>query len=77
MRLRTGRRNTRNLYLQLGDRPSNSDPCVGFMVDDDTAAIVVDGLTSPWHLNEIKLSVEARDQTGPFAPPEKEPPREP
>jgi len=61
VKLRTGRRNTRNLYLQLADEPSDNDPCVGFMVDDDTAALIAAALTSPWHLNEIRLSVEGRD----------------
>lgn len=61
MKLRPGRRNPRTLYLQLGEEPSDQDPCVGFMVDDDTAALVSEGLTSPWHLNEIRLSAEGRN----------------
>jgi hypothetical protein len=60
VKLRPGRKNPRTLYLQLGDEPDDAAPCVGFMVDDDTAETVAEGLTSPWHLNEIKLSAEAR-----------------
>lgn len=60
-RLRVGRRNPRNLYLQRGPEPRDDDPCVGFMIDDDTGALIADALNSPWHLNEIRLSVEDRD----------------
>jgi hypothetical protein len=60
VRLRTGRRNPRNLYLQLGPSPSNEDPCIGFMIENDTGALIAGGLTSAWHLNEIRLSLEAR-----------------
>jgi hypothetical protein len=62
VRLRPGRKNPRTLYLQVGDQPSDDDPCVGFMVDSDTAKIISKGLTSPWHLNEIKLSAEGREE---------------
>lgn len=61
MKIRVGRRNPRNLYLQRGDEPSNHDPCIGFMVDDDTGDILAEGLTSPWHLNEILMSADARE----------------
>lgn len=64
MKLRPGRRNGRNLYLQLGAEPSDSDHCVGFVVDDGIAEVIADGLTSPWHLNEIKLSAEGREENG-------------
>lgn len=64
MRIRTGRRNPRNLYLQIGDQPADTDPCIGFMVDDDTGALVAEALTSPWHLNEIKISTEIRLDRG-------------
>lgn len=61
MKLRPGRKNPRNVYLQLGDEASDADPAIGFLIDTDTAALIGDGLTSPWHLNEIKLSAEARE----------------
>jgi hypothetical protein len=61
MRLRPGRKNPRNLYLQLGDEPDeNVDLPIGFLIDTDTAALIGEGLTSPWHLNEIRLSAEER-----------------
>lgn len=62
MILRPGRKNPRNLYLQLGDQPDDQvDLPVGFLIDTDVAALIADGLTSPWHLNEIKLTAESRD----------------
>lgn len=64
MKLRPGRKNSRNLYLQLGDEPSDADPPVGFLIDTDTADLIGEGLTSPWHLNEIKLSIEDRGDAG-------------
>jgi hypothetical protein len=70
VKLRTGRRNSRNLYLQLGDEPGSRDPCVGFMVDDGSAALVADAVTSPWHLNEIKISADARHENPAFPDPE-------
>jgi hypothetical protein len=72
MKIRTGRRNSRNLYLQLGDEPGDGDPCIGFMIDTDTGALIADAITSPWHLNEIMLSAEDREKDqarGPFAAP--------
>lgn len=60
MKLRAGRRNGRTLYLQLGDEPSDKDPCIGFTVDDGAAEIIAEGLNSPWHLNELKLGAEDR-----------------
>lgn len=61
MKLRAGRRNPRNLYIQIGDEPSDAEDLpVGFMIDTDVAALIGEGLTSPWHLNEIKLSAEGR-----------------
>jgi hypothetical protein len=59
VKLRPGRKNPRTLYLQLGVLPSDDDPCLGLMIDIDTAALLA-GLTSPWHLNEIRLSTEGR-----------------
>lgn len=63
MKLRPGRRNDRNLYLQLGDEPGDNDPCVGFFVDEGVAELIASAVTSPWHLNEIKLSAEDRNLT--------------
>jgi len=37
MRLRTGRKNFRNLYLQTGDQPSDDDPCLGLLIDPEVA----------------------------------------
>jgi hypothetical protein len=61
MKLRTGRKNPRNLYLQLGDEPASTDPPVGFLIDTATGALIADALNSPWHLNEIRLTVEGRE----------------
>jgi hypothetical protein len=61
MKLRPGQKNPRNVYLQIGDEPSDTDPPIGFMIDTDTAALLGQGLTSPWHLNEIKLTAESRE----------------
>lgn len=62
MRLRAGRRNPRNLYLQVGDEPHDkNDLPVGFMIDTDTAALIGDALNSPWHLNEIREAAEGRE----------------
>jgi hypothetical protein len=59
--LRAGRKNPRNLYLQLGAEPDDTkDLPVGFFIDTDVAELVGKGLTSPWHLNEIYLSVQDR-----------------
>lgn len=38
MKIRTGRRNGRTLYLQLTDEPRDDDPCIGFAVDPEVAA---------------------------------------
>jgi hypothetical protein len=60
--LRAGRKNPRTLYLQLGDQPDDTvDLPVGFFIDTDVAALVGEALTSPWHLNEIRLTAEGRD----------------
>lgn len=64
MKIRTGRRNPRNLYLQLGADPSDADPCIGFMVDEDTGALIARAYISPWLLNEILLSAQARIDHG-------------
>jgi hypothetical protein len=61
VKIRTGRRNKRTLYLQLGDEASNNDPCIGFMVDGVDAELVAEALTSQWHLNEMKISAAVRD----------------
>lgn len=61
MKLRAGRKNPRNLYLQLGDEPDDKvDLPVGFLIDTDAADLIGEGLTSPWHLNELRLSAEGR-----------------
>ena len=63
MKIRTGRRNQHNLYLQLGNEPSDTDdPCIGFMLDGRDAALIADGLTSPWHLNEMKIDADLRSE---------------
>lgn len=60
--LRAGRKNPRTLYLQLGSEPDDTvDLPIGFFIDTDVAKLVGDGLTSPWHLNEILLSAQDRD----------------
>lgn len=40
MKLRTGRRNLRTLYVQLGDEPTDDDPCLGLVLDQHAAAIL-------------------------------------
>lgn len=61
MRLRAGRDNPRALYLQMGDEPDKAvDLPIGFFIDSDAAKLVGEGLTSPWHLNEIRMDAEAR-----------------
>jgi hypothetical protein len=61
VKLRAGRRNRRNLYLQIGDQPDDQvDISIGFMVDTDTARLIGEALTSQWHLNEIMLDAQAR-----------------
>jgi hypothetical protein len=60
-KLRAGRRNPRTLYLQLGAEPDDTvDLPIGFLIDTDAAALIGDGLTSPWHLNEIRQSAQER-----------------
>lgn len=60
-RLRAGRKNPRTLYLQMGEEPDDAvDLPIGFVIDTDVAGLIGEGLTSPWHLNEIRLSAEAR-----------------
>jgi hypothetical protein len=44
MKIRTGRRNQRNLYLQLGDEPSDSDPCLGLIVCPVASAVIADAI---------------------------------
>lgn len=60
-RLRPGRKNPRNLYLQIGAEPSDErDLPIGFFIDTDVAELIADGLNSAWHLNEIRLSAQGR-----------------
>lgn len=60
-RLRPGRKNPRTLYLQMGDEPDEAvDLPIGSFIDTGTAKLIGDGLTSPWHLNEILLDAKAR-----------------
>lgn len=67
MKLRPGRKNPRNLYLQLGDQPADDDPSIGFFVDEATAALIADGLVSPWHIREILHAAEDREEGPPEA----------
>jgi hypothetical protein len=41
-KLRCGRKQARNLYLQLGDEPSDEDEYVGVIFDPDKAAMLID-----------------------------------
>jgi len=61
VKLRAGRRNPRTLYLQVGPEPDDTvDLPIGLLIDTDVADLIGRGLTSPWHLNEILLSAQAR-----------------
>lgn len=40
MKLRQGRRNPLTLYVQLGDEPSDTDPCLGMVLNQHVAAIL-------------------------------------
>lgn len=40
MKIRTGRKNLRNLYLQSGEDPSDKDICLGLMIDPEVAVIL-------------------------------------
>lgn len=62
MRLRAGRKNPHTLYLQFGEEPSDDDLPVGLLLDEGVAEVIGQGLTSPWHLNEIRLSAEHRER---------------
>lgn len=42
MKIRTGRELERNLYIQLGDEPSDDDEYLGVIVDPLRAAVLVD-----------------------------------
>jgi hypothetical protein len=45
----------------MGDNPDETvDLPIGFLIDTDVAELIGQGLTSPWHLNEIRLSAEGR-----------------
>lgn len=66
MKIRTGRKNPHTLYLQLGDTPSDDDLRIGFMIDPEEASLLAEASTSmsPWHLNEVRISAEARIEDG-------------
>lgn len=57
MKIRQGRKNGHNLYLQLGEEPDDADPCLGLIIDPEIAKLIAESVTSPWHLNKIKLEV--------------------
>jgi hypothetical protein len=58
VKLRAGRKNPHNLYLQRGDMPADDDPCLGLIIDPEDTVLLCDGLTSPWHLNEMRINHE-------------------
>lgn len=41
MRLRTGRKLGRTIYIQLGAAPADEDPCIGMVDTSELAAVVV------------------------------------
>jgi hypothetical protein len=52
VRLRTGRRNPRAIYLQRGDEPADTDPCAGLMLDPAVAMVIVETVNLAdkyWH----------------------------
>lgn len=63
MRLRTGRKNRRNLYLQVGDEPADTDPCLGLMIDPEVAVILAGAtLGRDAALIEYALTRKAKQQ---------------
>lgn len=42
MKLRVGRKQDRNLYIQLGDEPSDEDEYLGVIFDPMRAAVLVE-----------------------------------
>lgn len=64
MKLRTGRHNPLTLYLQLGERPSDTDPCIGLAVGPEVAATLVrlaNGELLGAGLNGLHCDDERRD----------------
>lgn len=53
MKLRPGRKNPRNLYLQLGGAPSDDDPCIGLLIDPGVAAVLGETLTEIQRMEKI------------------------
>jgi hypothetical protein len=53
MKLRPGRKNPRNLYLQLGGVPADDDPCIGLLIDPGVAAVLGDALTDGKYLDKV------------------------
>lgn len=44
MRLRIGRKNPHNLYLQRGDQPDDGDTCLGLIIDPMVAWVIADAV---------------------------------
>jgi hypothetical protein len=61
MKIRTGRKNRRNLYLQLGDEPGNSDPCLGLMIDPEVA-VILSSVVSPDDAGLIGFALSRKDK---------------
>lgn len=45
MKIRQGRKNKHNLYLQLGDEPSDRDPCIGLIMYPEAAELICKRIT--------------------------------
>lgn len=55
MKLRQGRRNPHNVYVQFGDEPADDDVCVGFFINGDIAAwLCRDGNIHPAALRNLE-----------------------
>lgn len=54
MKLRQGRRNGFNIYIQVQDEPSDDDLCIGFIPDGRVARLIVQTFNeAPWMLERL------------------------
>lgn len=54
MKLRTGRRNPHNLYIQVGDNPSDDDDIsIGYIKYPQLTPLIVEGFNSSSEVNSL------------------------